>query len=72
MSNSGQFSYPLPNMVHPLVEGSVRTGAGNCPEFGVVCGPELVTVRNLSPEFAPADEPCSVADTKTVRSLCYS
>jgi hypothetical protein len=36
-SNSGQFSYPLPNMVHPLdtikVEGSVRTGAGNCPEF---------------------------------------
>ena len=30
--NSGQFSYPLPNMVHPL-ESSVRTGAGNCPEF---------------------------------------
>ena len=35
-SNSGQFPYPLPNTVHPLdtVEGSVRTGAGNCPEFG--------------------------------------
>ena len=32
-ANSGQFSYPLPNMVHPL-ESSVRTGAGNCPEFG--------------------------------------
>ena len=31
-ANSGQFSYPLPNMVHPL-EGSVRTGAGKCPEF---------------------------------------
>jgi hypothetical protein len=69
-ANSGQFSYPLPNMVHPL-EGSVQTpdsyqlrsahypplvssgwtmfGSGyeNCPEFGVVCGPELVTVRSL-------------------------
>ena len=33
------------------VESSVRTGAGNCPEFAL------------------ADEPCSVADTKTVRSL---
>jgi hypothetical protein len=34
-----------------LVEGSVWTGAGNCPEFAL------------------ADEPCSVEDTKTVRSL---
>ena len=35
--NSGQVSYPLPNKVHPLdtlVESSVRTGAGNCQEFG--------------------------------------
>jgi len=33
-SNSGQFSYPLPNTVHPL-DGSLRTGAGNCPEFAL-------------------------------------
>ena len=35
--NSGQFLYPLPNMVYTLdaMESSVRTGAGNCPEFGV-------------------------------------
>ena len=34
--NSGQFSHPLPNMVLPLVESSVRTGAGPAREFGPI------------------------------------